>query len=492
MNNKGNLGIGEANPASPFSSLREKLSMAWIGFGLFLALGLLVGIAMPFQPQLNALGHRVLMALLITIGFWIFKPAGISYAASGSLFMAVLLALGFKAGTVFTGFTSTAVWSLIPALFFGFVLSKTGLGKRIAYLGMKSTKLSYPGILIMWAVIGVVLSILTPSITVRVVIVIPIAMNCVELCGLKQGSKGRSLILLTAWAMALIPGTGWSTGSLAGPIISGLYAGVAELGPIAFNNWFKIVMLPAALISVIMLVAGYYVLRPSEPLSISKDTFAEEYLKLGYMSINEKISGSILLIAFAFLATSSVHRIPDAAICLTALFALVATGTIKTPEISSGISWDLVMFFGVAMSLSTVFVASGVSKWLSTVLVPLFEPLAGNPWLFVFVVMTALFLWRFIDIALLIPTMAILVPILPQIAAATGVNPQVWVSLFCIALNSCFLGYQNMFALVAEANMQGKGWTAGHLTRYGVLYFIASLVSLLVAVPYWISIGMFV
>ncbi|MGI6119528.1 MAG: hypothetical protein ACOYIB_02985, partial [Desulfosporosinus sp.] len=49
--------------------------------------------------------------------------------------------------TVFSGFTSPALWTLIPALFLGFVLAKTGLGKRIAYLGMKSTKLSYAGIL---------------------------------------------------------------------------------------------------------------------------------------------------------------------------------------------------------------------------------------------------------------------------------------------------------------------------------------------------------
>lgn len=465
--------------------------VACIGFGIFTLLGLIIGISMPFQPELSSLGHHVLMILLITIGFWIFKPAGISFTASGALFMGALLAMGLKPTQVFSGFTSSAVWTLIPALFFGFVLSKTGLGKRIAYLGMKNTKLSYSGILIMWAVIGVVLSILTPSITVRVVIVTPIAMNCAELCGLERGNRGRSLILLTAWVMAIIPGTGWTSGSLGGPIISGLYAGVSELGPVDFNTWFRVAMLPAAIVSILLLVFGYIVLKPSEPLKISHETFNEEYKKLGAMTRVEKVGGSILLIAFAFLATASIHKLPDAAICLTALFALCAMGVIKTPEINSGISWDLVMFFGVAMSLSTIFSVAGISAWLPTMLVPLFVPLAHNPWLFCFAVIITLFIWRFIDVAIMIPTMAILVPILPQVAAVTGVNPLIWIPIFNMAYCSFFLSYQNVFAVVAEANMRENGWTTGHFFRYGMAYFAACLITLLVAIPFWSFQGMF-
>lgn len=465
--------------------------VVWLGFGVFVVLGLIVGLVMPFQPKLDPLGHRVLMALLITIGFWIFKPAGVSFTAAGSLFMGALLAMGLAAAKVFSGFTSAAVWTLIPALFFGFVLSKTGLGKRIAYLGMKNTQLSYPGILIMWAVIGVVLSILTPSITVRVIIVTPIAMNCAALCTLEKGSKGRSLILLTAWAMAIIPGTGWISGSLGGPIISGFFAGVAELGAVDFNTWFRVAMLPSVLVSMLLLILGYFILKPQNPLNISRDTFNDEYKKLGSMTRDEKVGAVILSVAFAFLATASIHRLSDAAVCLTALFALCISGVIKTPEISSGISWDLVMFFGVAMSLSTIFAVSGISAWLPTMLVPVFAPLAHNPWLFCFAVVIVLFAWRFIDVAIMIPTMAILVPILPQVGAVIGVNPLVWIPLFNMAYCCFFLSYQNVFAVVAEANMGGNGWTAEHFFRYGIAYLVACLLTLVVAIPYWSSLGLF-
>ena len=187
-------------------------------FLIFLLLGLWVGIGQPFQPALDGRGHRILMLLVFTLGLWILKPLGIPFSISSAFFMASMLAIGLPASAVFSGFTGTAVWVLIPALFFGFVLARTGLGKRIALLGLKYAGLSYGGLLLIWVVIGVVLSILTPSITVRVVIIAPIALNFVNICGLPEGSKGRSLILLSAWAMALIPGTAWLSGSLGEPI----------------------------------------------------------------------------------------------------------------------------------------------------------------------------------------------------------------------------------------------------------------------------------
>jgi len=461
------------------------------GFGAFLLLGLLVGLSQPFEPQLSVQGHYIIMMLLVTIGLWIFKPAGIPFSISSSLFLASLLALGLSPASVFSGFTSTAVWSLIPALFFGFVLAKTGLGKRIAYLGMKSTKLSYPGILFMWAVIGLILSVLTPSITVRVVIVTPIALNCVNICKLPEGSKGRSLILLTAWAMAVIPGTGWLTGALAGPILSGFYASVPGLGPIAFNDWARVQFLPAMLISTLTIIGGYFVLRPSEPLQLSKEVFREEYKKLGPMNQQELISSIILVVTFIMFLTNPLHHIPDAATCLVAWFLLSAAGIIKANEVSTGISWDLVIFIGTAMGFGSIFAQSGVSKWMASIVVPALAPISGSPWIFVFSVLLVMFIWRFVDIAAFIPTLAIISAITPQISEAYGINPLVWIGLLCIPLNAFFLSYQNMWILIGEANMEGKGWTTKHLGQFGTVYFLVSMLSMIVIIPYWISIGMF-
>lgn len=468
-----------------------KKLLYWLGVWIIFITGLLVGIAKPFQPELDPRGHWIIMLLIFTLGLWILKPLGIPFSISSAFFLGSLLAIGLPASAIFSGFTGTAVWVLIPALFFGFVLAKTGLGKRIALLGLKYAGLSYVGLLLIWVVIGVVLSILTPSITVRVVIIAPIALNFVNICGLPEGSKGRSLILLSAWAMALIPGTAWLSGSLGGPILNGFYSAVPGLGPISFNDWARVSFLPVIILTVLTILGGYLALKPAEPLKLNREVFAEEYRKLGPMTAQEKITSLILTAAFVMFVTNPLHHIPDSATCLFALFLLTAAGVIQAQEVSTGINWDLVIFIGTATGLGAVFSQSGIDAWFSSILVKAMAPVAGSPWTLIYAAVIAMFLLRFVDIAAFIPSMAILTAILPQIAAAYGVNPLVWIPLFTISINVFILSYQNMFALIAEANQAGKGWTARHFGIYGGVYFAAVLITMLAAIPYWISIGMF-
>jgi di/tricarboxylate transporter len=58
--------------------------------------------------------------------------------ASGAILLAGGLLYKLPLDVVTTGYTSSAVWVLVPALFFGFALMKTGLGKRIAYFVLKT------------------------------------------------------------------------------------------------------------------------------------------------------------------------------------------------------------------------------------------------------------------------------------------------------------------------------------------------------------------
>jgi len=122
---------------------------------------------------------HILAVVLVALDLWIFRDSGLAYFAGGAVLLGGL-AFGLPLVTVTAGFTSSALWVLIPALFFGFALAKTGLGKRIAFLMLKSFKPSYPSIILSWCLIGLILSAMTPSITVRIAIVMPIATNLVE------------------------------------------------------------------------------------------------------------------------------------------------------------------------------------------------------------------------------------------------------------------------------------------------------------------------
>ena len=471
-------------------SKNKKLDIGLMGFTIIVIVSIFISILKLFQPNLDEIGHYTLSLLIITLGLWIFKPFNIPFSLSGLFFMASLLIIGLPANEVLSGFSNSSLWTLIPALFYGFALAKSGLGKRIAYFGMKSINATYPKLLIMWMIIGVVLSILTPSSTVRVVITIPIALQCVQICKIPKKSKGRSLVLITAWAMAIIPGGGWYTGSLAGPMISGIQSSVSGLVPIDFTSWLKVCLLPISLISIMTVIVGYFILRPSEKLNVSKEVFQNEYIKLGNISKYEGITALVLVISFIMFTTSKMHGLPDAAICLMGVFILGISGVITVDDIGVGISWDLVIFLGTAMGLGSVFNITGLSNWLSDILINIISPITGSPWIFVPVILICLFVWRLVDISGF-PTMVVITAVSPEIFARYNINPLVWVPLMIIAMNSFLLSYQNMFILMSEASMKDEGWDRKHLIKYGFVYFVVSIVSIILIIPYWISIGMF-
>ena len=243
----------------------------------------------------------VLFILFVTTLFWIVKPFGISIGGTSCLLLALFMLLGIPNEIVFSGFMESSVWTMIPALFFGYALKKTGLGRRlVSYVLGHIGSLSYFKLIAAWFVIGVILSLLTPSITVRVIIVIPLAMETVDLCGIPKNSKGRSLILLSAWSMSVIPGIGWYTGSLLGPVISGIFSSVPEIPAITPSKWLSICLLPTAIVTVLLLIMSYFFLKPDSNLKKINNPFkTSKYPKI---SFDEKSSLIILLAAFVGVA----------------------------------------------------------------------------------------------------------------------------------------------------------------------------------------------
>ena len=468
----------------------NKIKIPLLGCALLLLVAGIVMAAKPFSADLSDTGHFMLGGIVITLGIWIFKPFGLPYAAGGLFLAMFALMLVLGPTVVFSGFSQPAIWTLIPALFFGYALQKTGLGKRIALGIVTLFKPSYVSLVFAWVLIGIVLSILTPSITVRVAIVIPIALQCCELCKLEKGSKGNSLILLTAFAMALIPGSGWLSGLLGGPIIQSMFDSVGMTDIVTFRSWFDILFLPMMIVTVIVAIGGLVLLRPAEP--ISQNIVAEiKAQPIPKISSHECITALVLSTVFAMFLTSGLHGIPDVAVCLAAVFIFFISGVLESKDFNTGLNWDLVIFIGIAISLGPIFSETGISQWLAGIIVPVISPITGNPWLFMLAVTSALFLWRFVDVATFIPTMAILIPILPDIQAEYQIHPLVWVAALIMAHNAFFMAYQNIWAVMSRSIAGDRAWDNKYMSKYGILYFVACLIALAVVIPMWINMGFF-
>jgi di/tricarboxylate transporter len=470
---------------------RKHLNPSLLGFALAVTTAVVVIAARPFSADLGGTAHLVLGGVMVTLAIWIFKPIDLSYSAGGLFLGCFMLAIGVRPAVVFSGFVQPAVWTLVPALFFGYSLAKAGLGRRVALAVMRLVKPSYPSLVLAWVAIGLALSALTPSITVRVSIVMPIAVECSRLCGLEAGSRGNSLILLTAFAMALLPGAGWLSGSLWGPILTGMYDATPGLeGLVTFDGWLGVMLLPAMMSTALLVAGSLALLAPKEPLpQEALDAIkAQAGDKIGR---DEAVTAIVLVAVFAGFLTSRLHGVPDAALCLAAVFTLFAAGVLTPTDFNTGINWELVFFIAMALGLGPVFAESGVSQWLASIVVPVIAIIAANPWLFAFTMLAALFAWRFLDVAMFIPTIAIMVPILPAIQDAYHVNPLVWLPILVMAANCFFMAYQNLWAMMGRSIAGDRAWPASHMAAYGLLYFASCLLTMLAAVPMWMNAGLF-
>ena len=446
-------------------------------------------VLLPVFSSLDDVARFSLVVLIAATVFWIFRPFGISIGSTSCLLLALFLLCGIPEGIVFSGFTKSSVWTMIPALFFGYALKKTGLGRRLVNAILcRIGKPTYVKLIIAWLIIGVVLSLLTPSITVRVIIVMPLAMESVDLCGIPQKSRGRSLVLLSAWFMSVIPGIGWYTGSLLGPVITGIYASVPEIPSVSSSDWISACLLPSATVTVVTLLLASIIIRPeklSENISVNPFSgLAEEAA-----SREEKITLAVLSSCFCMLATERFHGISSTVICLIGFFLLCLLGVLDEKDISSGISWDMVLFIGASMCFEAVFDYCGVTEWLTDMLYPIVSIFSNHPVALLMLLTVFLFAWRFVDIALLTPTVVIIAAIIPMIEQVCGISHLVWISVFSFAICSFFLPYQNMFLMIGEKECGGDGWLPAHRLTYAGIYCAVAILTVFCMVPFWKFLG---
>src|SRR4029077_18878569 len=127
----------------------------------------------------------------------------INQGVASVLLMALMILIGVRPPLALSGFGTPPYWTLLAVLFYGFAMKKTGLAERISYYILSLFPGTYTGILSAFFLIGLLLSLGIPSMTVRTAIMAPIAWSLVQTLGLAPRSRGASLIMITVVEMAV-------------------------------------------------------------------------------------------------------------------------------------------------------------------------------------------------------------------------------------------------------------------------------------------------
>jgi di/tricarboxylate transporter len=465
-------------------------NMKSVGLGIAIILGLII-LMMPQPAGLTPAGQRVLAITAFTVVLWVFQVVNNGIAAI--LMMALMIAAGIRPPDALSGFSQPSWWILAAVLFYGCAMKNTGLAQRISYYILSLFPASYTGILSAFFVIGVILALGIPSMTVRTAIMVPIAWAVVQSLGIKAGSKGSALIILTTVEMAVVPGVGLLLSSLNGPVIQSVFT--AKALPLSYFEYAAVMALPTLVICVLIIIANQLALKPDEPLSVSSGFAKKELQNLGTMKQSEMITAIVVVLSIAMWAfpptwlpkVAYLHQ-PSFVVGMVGLAIFGLAGIIKDSDMGTGVSWTLLLFIGGVFSLQTVVQAVKITDWLGGYFIPVALQMSSNTFLLIAVMSLSVMILRFID-----PTGFIVIPVLflplVDVLMKAGINPLVVVAPTTVASAPFFLSYQNFWIAMSEGLTGGKAYTGKQRLIAATTYAVVVLAVLVLSVIYWKLIG---
>lgn len=458
-------------------------SSKWIWLLAAAAVGILIAV-MPTPTGLTRIAQLVLAITAGTAILWATNV--INQGVASVLLMGFMILVGIKPPLALSGFADPAYWTLLAVLFYGFAMRKTGLAERVSYYILSLFPGSYSGILSAFFVIGFLLALGIPSMTVRTAIMTPIAWALCQSLGLKPKSNGAALIILTTVEMAVVPGLAFMLGSLAGPVVVKAFA--AKSIPLSWGSYAMFTTVPTLILCALILVGNQYILKPEAPIDAPR-SFARDRLKgLGPFKMQEGVTGVVVVLSIVYWATASYHHFPSFLIGMFAMTVFAVTGILTDKDIPTAVSWSLLLFLGGIFGLANVIQEYKVTDWFAGYLVPVAQAISGHMILVVIVLAFAEYVLRFLDPSSFI-AIAVLFLSVVEVLQTAGVPPLVTSTAILLASVPFWAQYQNFWIAMGHGLSDGQGFDNGQMQRAATGYSVFVIIALVLSVGYWKLIG---
>lgn len=457
--------------------------LKWIWLGLAIAVGLMV-LLLPTPQGLSRTAHCVLGIAAFTVTLWGFHV--INNGIASILMMALMILMGVRPPAALSGFSTPQFWILLAVLFYGFAMQSTGLARRLSFYILDLFPPTYAGILSSLLLVGLVLALGIPSMTVRTAIVVPIAWALVQAIGLEPKSRACALIMLSSVEMAVVPGCAFLYGSLFGPVVESMFR--TKNFQLSWVGYAQVLAVPTLLFCVLLLVFNRMVLRPEKPLSVSGNFARDQLAALGRMKLTEMITGAVVLLSIAYWATEGWHHLPGFAVGMVALSIFALAGILRDSDIATAVPWSFLLFVGGIFSLANVIQEYKITEWLAGILVPITTRLTFSATVFVIAMALAMFLVKFLDPTGLIAITVLFLPI-SDVSGPAGIPPLVLIAAFVLSGTPFWFTYQNIWIAMTEGITSNQAFSTSQRIRLANTYAVATIVALIVAVGFWRAVG---
>jgi len=391
------------------------------------------GSPFPLTPE----GKTSLALVLLALTWWIFEvvPVGITGITIG----VVQALFGIRdPKAAFEDFLHPSVWFIFGSLVIGLVFTKTGLTKRAAYrmlaLAGERTTVIFLGCMLLTA--G--LAHLMPH-TAAAASIFPLLRAVYVL----YEDENRP----TRFGKGLFMGMAFTCG--AGSIVTLLGSARSPLGLGFFQEMtgreilfpaFSHYLLPLGW-TLVLVLCGYLLLlfRPEKKTIPGLRQRAQGlYARLGPMSAAERAAVVVVLATVVALAvlpfTTASRNLDKTGILLvsTILFFVLRILTVKDLQ---DLPWNLVLFFGGAMSAGSCLVRTGAADWLALSYIqalPDLSPLA-------LLAVTVFLVFLTINWMMNVAVVAIAIPVGLAVALRSGISPEVMLFALLAVAGTPFL-----------------------------------------------------
>ncbi|WP_243311035.1 anion permease [Fundidesulfovibrio agrisoli] len=459
-------------------------------------LPLAIGLALWFVPTpqgLQPYAWHYFALFVAVIAALVIEP--IPAAAAGLMGVTLAAALNLVPATAdkapttadavrwaLSGFSNGTVWLIFVAFMFAMGYEKTGLGKRIALLLIKTLGKSTLGLGYAVALADLALAPFTPSNTARSGgVIFPIIKNIPPLYGSTPESGARKIggyLMWTALATTCITSTMFLTALAPNLLALSLLEKTTKL-TIGWTEWF-VHLAPACILLFVATPFLIYVIYPPE-IKRSEDApkwAGEELAKMGSITAKELTMASLAV--FALLLWIFGGKLFDATVvALMALSLMILTKVVTWDDITSHkTAWNVLCWFGTLVALADGLGKVGFLKWFAALAAGAMSGFSVNALMVALVLL--FFFIHYMFASLTAHTTALLPVILATAMGIPGIPMKTFSILICATLG--LMGILTPYATGPSPVYYGCGyitrkefWTLGFV--FGVI-FIAALVGI--------------
>ena len=451
--------------------------------GALLTIGIVLAIWFsPVPAGLKPQAWHLFAIFMGTVVGFIAQPIE---AGSVALIAMVMLALTntLKFSEVLTAFSGNTVWLIVCAFILARAFIITGLGKRIAYLVMRSFGDSSLKLVYSLVISDVIIGPAIPSNSARAGgLVFPIVQSLAQAFDSHPGASSRKIgayLMTSVWHIDFVISAMFLTAMVGNPIAAEMAKKILNVD-ITWMSWFVAASVPG----IIALITIPYVLYKIYPPEIKNTPEAKEMANkvlqdMGPISRGEKIMLAVFVGLLALWATAEMTKLNGTLIAFMGLCVLLITKVLTWEHvIKETKAWDTLIWVGSVILMSDYLNKTGFIPWFAKILE---HQMVGTSMITAVVLSFVIYLYSHYFFASMSAHITSMYGALITLGVASGAPP--FISAFVVAMASNICGCLTHFGSGPSPVYFGAGYV--DQKTWWKLGFIVSILHIII----WVGIG---